>query len=52
MPGERRTSMVKQFPTIFTAHLDIEGEVTEQLDDLRHMVVILREQLSLSMGIK
>lgn len=44
--------MVKQFPTILAAHLDIEGEVTEQLNDLRHMVVILREQLSLPMGIK
>ena len=48
----QRTSMIEQFATVLAAHLDLEWEVAHKLDDLSHMIIVLCEQLSLTLGIK
>ena len=44
--------MVEQFAAILAAHLNFEGEVAKQLDDLRHMIIVLVEEFSLTLRIK
>ena len=51
--GERqRTSMIEQLTTVLAAHLDIKWEVTHELDNLSHMIIVFREQLSLALRIE
>jgi len=44
--------MIKQFATVFAAHLNLQWEVAEQLDYLRHVVVIFSEKFSLPLWVK
>jgi hypothetical protein len=44
--------MVKQLSTIFAAHLSFKREIAQQFNNLRHVVVIFCEQLSLTLWIE
>ena len=44
--------MVEQLSTILAAHLSVQREITHELDDLSHMIIILREQLSLPLRVE
>jgi hypothetical protein len=44
--------MIEQLTTVLAAHLDLEWEVAHKLDNLSHMIIVLREQLSLTLRIK
>ena len=46
------TCMIKQFATVFAAHLNLQWEVAEQLDYLCHVVVIFSEKFSLPLWVK
>jgi len=44
--------MVEEFAAVFATHLDFEWEVSEELYDLSHVVIVLGEQLSLALGVE
>ena len=50
--GERQTGVIEELAAVFTTHLDFQGEISQQLYDLGHMIIILGEELSLTMWIK
>jgi hypothetical protein len=44
--------VVKQLPAVLAPHLDLEREIAEEFDDLRHVIVVLGEQFALSLWVK
>jgi hypothetical protein len=50
--GGERTVMVEQVFAVLPPHLDIERKVTEEFDDLRHLIIVLGEQLALPLRIE
>ena len=44
--------MVKQFSAVSATHLCFQREVTQELNDLRHMVIIFGEEFSLTVRVK
>ena len=48
----RRTVVIEQVSTVLAPHLYLKREVTHELNDLRHMVVVLGEQLSLALRVE
>ena len=43
---------VKQLPAVPPAHLQIRVKVTKEFDDQCHVIIVLRKQVCLSLGIK
>lgn len=44
--------MIEQIPTVLAPHLACQREVSNQFDDLSHMIIIFGEKSSLGLGIK
>jgi hypothetical protein len=44
--------MIKQLSAIFASHLYLQWKIPEELNNLRHMVVVLGEQLPLALWVK
>jgi len=44
--------VIKQLTAILATHLHLKREVTEQFDDLGHVIVVFGEQLALRLRIK
>ena len=44
--------MVEKLAAILATHLNFEGEVAQQFNDLCHMIIILGEEFSLTLRVK